>query len=130
MPFLFSLLALLLILVPGHRARAHEVPATVVVRTFVKPEGARVRLLVRVPLESMRDVSFPSRGAGLLDVARAEPTLRDAAQLWIADGVRLRVGDRALGAPQVVRSVPRCPAIAPLRRTTARCAPSRRCRSR
>jgi mono/diheme cytochrome c family protein len=102
MPFLFSLLALLLILVPGHRARAHEVPATVVVRTFVKPEGARVRLLVRVPLESMRDVSFPTRGAGLLDVARAEPTLRDAAQLWIADGVRLRVGDRALGAPQVV----------------------------
>ena len=102
MPFLFSLLALLLILVPGHRAHAHEIPATVVVRTFVKPEGARVRLLVRVPLESMRDVSFPTRGAGLLDVARAEPTLRDAAQLWIADGVRLRVGDRALGAPQVV----------------------------
>ncbi len=102
MPFLFSLLALLLILVPGHRAHAHEIPATVVVRTFVKPEGARVRLLVRVPLESMRDVSFPTRGAGLLDVARAEPTLRDAAQLWIADGVRLRVGDLALGAPQVV----------------------------
>lgn len=102
MPFLFSLLALLLILVPGRRAQAHEIPATVVVRTFVKPEGARVRLLVRVPLESMRDVSFPTRGAGLLDVVRAEPTLRDAAQLWIADGVRLRVGDRALGAPQVV----------------------------
>jgi hypothetical protein len=102
MPFLFSLLALLLILVPGHRAHAHEVPATVVVRTFVKPEGERVRLLVRVPLESMRDVSFPTRGAGLLDVGRAQPTLRDAAQLWIADGLRLRVGDRALGAPQVV----------------------------
>ncbi len=102
MPFLFSLLALLLILVPGRRAQAHEIPATVVVRTFVKPEGARVRLLVRVPLESMRDVSFPTRGAGFLDVARAEPTLRDAAQLWIADGVHLRVGDRALGAPQVV----------------------------
>ena len=102
MPFLFFLLALLLILVPGHRAHAHEIPATVVVRTFVKPEGARVRLLVRVPLESMRDVSFPTRGAGLLDVARAEPTLCDAAQLWMADGVRLRVGDRALGAPRVV----------------------------
>ena len=102
MPLLVFLLALLLVIVPGHRAQAHEIPATVVVRTFVKPDGARVRLLVRVPLESMRDVSFPTRGAGLLDVARAEPTLRDAAQLWIADGLRLRVGDRALGAPQVV----------------------------
>ena len=102
MPFLFSLLTLLLVLVPGHRAQAHEIPASVIVRTFVKPDGARVRLLVRVPLESMRDVSFPTRGAGLLDVARAEPTLRDAAQLWIADGLRLRVGHRTLPAPQVV----------------------------
>ena len=102
MSFLYSALALLLLLVPGHRAHAHEIPASVIVRTFVRPEGARVRLLVRVPLESMRDVTFPTRGAGLLDVARAEPTLRDAAQLWIADGLRLRVGARALGAPQVV----------------------------
>ena len=102
MSFLYSVLALLLLLVPGHRAHAHEIPASVIVRAFVRPEGARVRLLVRVPLESMRDVSFPTRGAGLLDVARAEPTLRDAAQLWIADGLRLRVGERALGAPQVV----------------------------
>ncbi|WP_373071165.1 HupE/UreJ family protein [Gemmatimonas sp.] len=102
MPFLFPLLALLLILLPGHRAHAHEIPASVVVRTFVKPDGARVRVLVRVPLESMRDVSFPTRGTGLLDVARAEPTLRDAAQLWIADGLRLRVGDRALAVPLVV----------------------------
>ena len=102
MPFLFSLLALLMLFVPGHRAQAHEIPASVVVRTYVKPDGARVRVLVRVPLESMRDVSFPTRGAGLLDVARAEPTLRDAAQLWIADGLRLRVGDRALAAPQVI----------------------------
>ena len=102
MSFLYSALALLLLLVPGHRAHAHEIPASVIVRTFVRPEGARVRLLVRVPLESMRDVSFPTRGAGLLDVARAEPMLQDAAQLWIADGLRLRVGARALGAPQVV----------------------------
>ncbi|WP_411281377.1 HupE/UreJ family protein [Gemmatimonas sp.] len=102
MPFLYPLLALLLLLVPGRCAHAHEIPASVVVRTFVKPDGARVRVLVRVPLESMRDVSFPTRGAGLLDVARAEPTLRDAAQLWIADGLRLRVGDRVLAAPQVV----------------------------
>ncbi len=102
MPLLLPLLALLLILLPGRRAHAHEIPTSVVVRTFVKPDGARVRLLVRVPLESMRDVSFPTRGAGLLDVARAEPTLRDAAQLWIADGLRLRVGDRALAGPLVV----------------------------
>jgi mono/diheme cytochrome c family protein len=102
MPLLLSLLILLLTLVPGRRAQAHEVPASVVVRAFVKPDGARVRMLVRVPLASMRDVSFPTRGAGFLDVARALPTLRDAAQLWIVDGVRLRVGDTRLPAPQLI----------------------------
>lgn len=102
MSSLLPVLLTLFLLLPGHRAFAHEVPGRVVVRTFVKPEGARVRVLVRVPLASMRDVSFPLRGAGLLDVAAADATLRDAAQLWIADGLRLRVGDRALPAPQVV----------------------------
>ena len=35
---------------------AHEIPPSVVVRAFVKAEGQRLRVLVRVPLEAMRDV--------------------------------------------------------------------------
>ena len=45
---------------------AHEIPASVLIRAFVKPEGKRLTLLVRVPLEAIRDVQFPLRGPGYL----------------------------------------------------------------
>src|SRR5262250_2064828 len=40
-------------------ARAHDIPADVMVRAFVKPEGRSVRLLVRVPMKALRDVDYP-----------------------------------------------------------------------
>jgi hypothetical protein len=82
-------------------ARAHEVPSDVTVRMLVRPETDRVRLLVRAPLEAMQDISFPTFGPGYLDVPNAEPRLRDAAQLWLADNIDLYEGDRRL-ALQIV----------------------------
>ncbi|HEY3137214.1 MAG TPA: HupE/UreJ family protein [Blastocatellia bacterium] len=88
------------VLVSG--ARAHDVPNDVTVQAFVKPEGERLRLLVRVPLRACRDVDFPTRGQGYLDLARADASLRDATTLWIADNIELYEGDVRLTAPQVV----------------------------
>ena len=74
-------------------ARAHEIPTRVTVVAFVKVDsgaaGARLRVLVRVPLEAMRDVDFPQRGLGYLDLVRSAPLARDAAQLWIANAIRV-----------------------------------------
>lgn len=75
---------------------AHEIPATVTVVAFVKPEGHRLRVVLRVPLESMRDVDFPLRGPGYLDIVRAEPLLRQAARVWLAGSLSLFEGDRLL----------------------------------
>jgi len=80
---------------------AHEIPTDVTVRVFLKPEGRQLRMLVRVPLSAMRDMSVPTRGGGYLDLGRAEPVLRDAASLWIADYVELYEGDRLLSAPEI-----------------------------
>ncbi len=84
---------------------AHEIPSSVVIRAFVKPEGQRLRVLVRVPLEAMRDVEFPLRGterdAVYLDLARADATLRDAAKLWVADALVVYADDQRLGAPTI-----------------------------
>ena len=77
-------------------ASAHEVPSDVTVRMLVRPEGDRVRLLVRTPLEAMQDVVFPTFGPGYLDIPRAERQLRDAAQLWLADNLELYEGERRL----------------------------------
>jgi hypothetical protein len=97
-----SLAALILVL--PLRTVAHDLPADVRVNAFVKPEGQRLSLLIRVPLKAMRDVDFPRRAAGFLDLARADASLRNAATLWIADNVDLYEGDVRLAYPRVVEA--------------------------
>jgi len=61
---------------------------------------------VRVPLQSMRDMDYPkprdATNADLLDLSRADSTLRDAATLWISDYFDVYENGEALAAPQVV----------------------------
>jgi HupE / UreJ protein len=87
------------------RLRGHDIPNDVTVQAFVKPEGQTLRLLVRVPLLAMRDMDYPKRAgatnAELLDLARADSTLRDAATLWVADDVNIYEGDAKLAYPRV-----------------------------
>src|SRR5438105_4342863 len=95
-----------LIFVYAAAPAAHDIPNDVTVQTFLKPEGQRLRLLVRAPLQAMRDMDYPKpRGttrADLMDLGRAEPTLRDASTLWIADFVDVYENDVHLGKPDVV----------------------------
>src|SRR5712691_11589154 len=93
--------AALILLLPL-RTAAHDIPNDVTVHAFVRPDGQRLHLLVRVPLKAMRDVDYPRRGAGLLDLALADAALRNAATLWIADNVELYEKDSRLGLPRVV----------------------------
>ncbi len=83
---------------------AHEIPSDVTIRAFVKPEGERLYLLLRVPLAAMRDIDFPKRDPGYLDLARVETALRDAAKVWIADNIEFYEGELRLEPPQIVAS--------------------------
>src|SRR5688500_10595780 len=94
------LLAGVLLLAFPTTPSAHEIPARVTVIAFVKPEGQRLQLLRRVPLEAMRDVDFPLRGPGFLEIDRATPLLPDAAKLWIADYIELYEEGRRLADPR------------------------------
>jgi len=83
-------------------ASAHEIPSSVRVQAFLQPKGNRMRLLVRVPLAAMRDMSVPMTPLGYLDLTRVDSVLRDAAILWIADYVELyEEGERLVG-PEIV----------------------------
>src|SRR5712691_4073945 len=84
------------------RTAAHDIPNDVTVHAFVKPDGERLHLLVRVPLKAMREVDYPRRGAGLLDLASPDAALRNAATLWIADNIELYETDRRLTHPRIV----------------------------
>jgi hypothetical protein len=96
------LLAVALLLLAPARILAHDIPASVIVHAFVKPEGQRLRVLVRVPVGAMRDVEFPVRGDGLLDLGRADRSLRDAAMLWVAGSLDVYEGTALLGSPQII----------------------------
>jgi len=69
---------------------AHDVPDDVVVQAFLHPSGARLSLVVRVPLTAMRDVDVPARAGGFVDLTRVEPALRHAATIWLVQGIEVQ----------------------------------------
>jgi hypothetical protein len=87
--------------VPG--AVAHEIPTDVKINAFVKPTGNRLELLLRVPMGAMREVEFPTRGPGYIDMPRVEEALRNAAQLWFVDNIDVYENDERVGAPRIVQ---------------------------
>jgi hypothetical protein len=82
-------------------ATAHDVPNDVTVRAFLRAEGTRLRFVVRVPLDAMRDVDVPKRGQGFVDLARVDDALRHAATIWIIQNLELYEEDTRLGSPDV-----------------------------
>lgn len=83
---------------------AHNIPNDVTVQAFFKPEGQHLRLLVRVPLKAMRDVEFPQRGPGYLDLGRVDSILPDAVALWITGAVDVFEDHTLLPKPAVLAS--------------------------
>jgi hypothetical protein len=81
---------------------AHDIPADITIQSFLKPQGQRLHFVVRVPLKAMRDIEFPKRGPGYLDLARVDEYLRDGAIQWISNFTEIEEGDARLAQPKVV----------------------------
>jgi len=95
------LLALLLLVALPAAQEAHEVPSDVTVLAFVRPDGDRLSVLMRVPLYSMRDVDFPLREGGWLDVEGSSELLPDLVRQWIVAYLGFEENGDPLGAPTV-----------------------------
>lgn len=89
-----------LLLFPA-RTVAHDIPGDVRIQVLLKPEGERLRLLLRVPMAATGDIVWPAVGS-LLDFSRVQPVLDEAALGWIARHIDVYEGDRRLGPPRVV----------------------------
>lgn len=80
---LLPLIALAASLVLPMKAVAHEIPSAVQIQTYVRPESGTLRVLVRVPLASMRDMSLPLYGPGFIVLGQEEPHISQAAATWL-----------------------------------------------
>ncbi len=83
---------------------AHEIPPSVTVLAYLKPEGRILRLVARVPLEAMRDIQWPLRGPGYLELTRLDTLLRDGVRIWVADNIRLFEGGRPIGPARIANA--------------------------
>ena len=81
---------------------AHDIPSDVTVQAFLKPQGTSLTLVVRVPLRAMRDVNFPLRGPGYLELSQADQYLNDAALLWVAGSIDIYEGESRLQPAHVI----------------------------
>jgi len=90
------------LLAAAGRPAAHEIPTEVTIRTFLKPEGQRLVLLVRAPLKAMRDMRVPQREGGFLDFTQLDEVLESAAITWIPPLVKLYENERLLEFPELL----------------------------
>jgi hypothetical protein len=80
---------------------AHDIPADITIQSFLKPEGQHLYLLLRVPLKAMRDIEFPRRGPGYLELDRLDEYLRDASEQWISNFTQIEESGRQLPKPAI-----------------------------
>lgn len=102
--FVALILAMMLVVAFPATQYAHDIPSRVTLLAFIKPEPGRLRIVLRAPLEAMRDVNFPVSGPGYLDIEKAGRLLNDAAKVWIADGLELYANGDRLPQPRIVRA--------------------------
>jgi hypothetical protein len=73
------------------------------IRTFVKPEGNRLHVLLRVSFKALNGIDLPTQGGnGELDLARTDAVLPSVARWWVAENIEVYEGDTRLPKPQVV----------------------------
>jgi hypothetical protein len=87
--------AALLVLTSHATVRAHDIPDEIVLQTYLKPQGGRLQMLLRIPLIAITDANLPKDGPGYLALRYVDPALREAAN-QIANGIVLTEGSDRL----------------------------------
>ena len=62
-------------------ALAHDLPDEIRIQAFVKPQGERLDVLLRLPLTLLQNMDLPKRGPGHLDLAHMDAALQTAAEV-------------------------------------------------
>lgn len=86
-------------------AYSDEIPQRVSIQAFIKPEGDKLNLLMRVPMDAMGGIQWPLRGEiGFLIFSQAEDAKADAAYNTLLRSIQIFEDDRLLVDPTVEAS--------------------------
>jgi hypothetical protein len=96
--------AILLVSFPN-TVESHEIPQSVAVRMYVKQEPGALRVVMRVPLEAIRDIDFPLRpGTPFIDRVGADSLLKQAVETWLLSATHVaEAGEQVLGNMRLAR---------------------------
>jgi hypothetical protein len=93
----FTLVALVMGVTSSRQALADDVPLRVAVQAFIKPQGSELSVLMRVPMDALGEIDFPTRGIpGSLIFSEADNALETAAYTYIIGSVQLYEENRLL----------------------------------
>lgn len=91
-----SVLSLTLATLPV-ASQADDVPLSVAVQAYIKPEGNILTVLLRVPMDALGEVDFPTRGVpGSLVFSEADSALETATNAYILNSLQFFEEDRML----------------------------------
>ena len=86
-------------------SHADDVPLAVSVQAFVKPEGNRLNLLLRVPMDALGEIDFPKRGVpGFLIFSEADDEIATAINAYILGNIRFYEDGRPLDEYEVLNA--------------------------
>ena len=71
------------------------------IRAYVKPDGNTMRTIYRVPLGAMRDMNLPMYGPGYIVFGEEQEHIEDAAEIWLANYMRIYENGRLLGDERI-----------------------------
>ena len=94
----------LCLLLLGTASWAHDIPSKVTLQIYAKPQGHELQVLMRVPVEALREVQFPVRGPGYLELAKAEGASNEAAKMYLTETMHWLLSGKDLGTGTVVRT--------------------------
>lgn len=85
----------------GRLAHAHDIPASISLQAWVHADDSSVQMVVRIPLRALRDVEYPQRGPGYLDLPRAREAIEEGVLRWVPQAFELKVDGVAAPSAQL-----------------------------
>lgn len=73
----------------SHSAVAHDIPTSLTLHAYVHPDDKQLNLLIRIPMNALSELDFPTRGPGYLRFNELEPILVEVANTYIRESVLL-----------------------------------------